>query len=159
MCWVSPKRLDRAIVMVDVSDDAKGGYRRIEVLTGPGRRRRWSAEDKARVVAETLEPGASVSDVARRWQVCPQQVFGWRRQVRLALPASPVEPVAGLLPPFVPLLAEAAAPEKVAVTASSSASAAIEIKLAGAAVRVMPGVDGELLTAVLRAVRCSSGAA
>jgi transposase len=70
-----------------------------------------------------------------------------------------VEPVAGLLPPFVPLLAEAAAPEKVAVTASSSASAAIEIKLAGAAVRVMPGVDGELLTAVLRAVRCSSGAA
>ena len=128
---MSPKRLDRAIVMVDVNDDAKGGYRRIEVLTGPGRRRRWSAEEKARIVAETLEPGASVSEVARRWQVCPQQVFGWRRQVRLDLPASPVEPVVGLLPPFVPLLAEAAPPEKVAVTASSSASAAIEIKLAG----------------------------
>jgi transposase-like protein len=86
-------------------------------------------------------------------------VFGWRRQARLELPASSTEPVACSLPPFVPLLVEAAAPEKVAVTASSSASAAIEIKLAGAAVRVVSGVDGELLTAVLRAVRCSSGAA
>jgi transposase len=143
--------------MVDVNDDAKGGYRRIEVLTGPGRRRRWSAEEKARIVSETLEPGASVSEVARRWQVCPQQVFGWRRQARLELPASSTEPVACALPPFVPLLADAAAPEKVAVSAPPSA--AIEIKLAGAAVRVVSGVDGELLTAVLRAVRCSSGAA
>ena len=33
--------------MFDVKDDAKGGFRRIEVLTGPARRRRWSAEDKA----------------------------------------------------------------------------------------------------------------
>ena len=44
--------------MVDVNDDAKAGFRRIEVLTGPGRRRRWSAEEKAQIVAETLEPGA-----------------------------------------------------------------------------------------------------
>ena len=48
--------------MVDVNDDAKGGFRRIEVLTGPGRRRRWSAEEKARIVADTLEPGARVSE-------------------------------------------------------------------------------------------------
>ena len=40
--------------MFDVSDDAKGGFRRVEVLTGPGRRRRWSADEKARIVAETL---------------------------------------------------------------------------------------------------------
>ena len=55
--------------MVDVSDDAKGGgFRRIEVLTGPGRRRKWSDDDKARIVAETLEPGAVVTEVARRWR-------------------------------------------------------------------------------------------
>ena len=65
--------------MFDVSDDAKGEFRRVEVLTGPGRRRRWSADEKARIVAETLVPGARVSEVARRWQVCSQQVFGWRR--------------------------------------------------------------------------------
>jgi transposase len=68
--------------MFDVKDDAKGGFRRVEVLTGPGRRRRWSADEKARVVAETLVVGANVSEVARRWQVCPQQVFGWRREMR-----------------------------------------------------------------------------
>ena len=68
--------------MVDVNGDAEVGYRRIEVLTGPGRRRRVSAEEKGRIVAETLSPGARVSEMARRWQVCPQQVFGWRRHAR-----------------------------------------------------------------------------
>ena len=59
----------RADIMVDVSDGARdGGYRWVEVLTGPGRRRRWSDQVKARIVAETLEPGAVVADVARRWQ-------------------------------------------------------------------------------------------
>src|SRR3954466_4364259 len=65
--------------MFDVNDDAKHEFRRVEVLTGPVRRRRWSAEEKARIVEETLAPGARVSEVARRWQVCSQQVFGWRR--------------------------------------------------------------------------------
>ena len=67
--------------MFDVKDDAKGGFRRVEVLTGPARRRRWSTEDNARIVTETLVPGACVSEVARRWQVSSQQVFGWRRAV------------------------------------------------------------------------------
>lgn len=142
--------------MVDVNDDAKAGFRRIEVLTGPGRRRRWSAAEKARIVAETLEPGARVSEIARRWQVCPQQVFGWRRQARLDRSGSTAEPAPCSLPAFVPLLAEAAPTAKVAVPPPPSA--AIEIKLAGAAVRVVSGVDGDLLIAVLRAVRCSSGA-
>jgi len=71
--------------MVDISDDAKdGGYRRVEVLTGPSRRRKWSEDDKARVVAETLRPGVVVADVARRWQVSSQQVFTWRREMRRA---------------------------------------------------------------------------
>ena len=72
--------------MDSANDDAKGvGYRRVEVLTGPGRRRCWSDYEKARIVAETAEPGAKVTDVARRWQVSPQQVFDWRRQARRAL--------------------------------------------------------------------------
>lgn len=43
--------------MDDVNDDAKGSYRRIEVLTGPDRRRRWSDEQKARIAAEAMTPG------------------------------------------------------------------------------------------------------
>jgi transposase-like protein len=71
----------------NVSDNAKRGYRRVEVLTGPGRRRKWSDEEKARIVAEAAQPGVVVSEIARRWQVTPQQLFGWRRQARKALAA------------------------------------------------------------------------
>ena len=62
--------------MDEISDDTKTGFQRMELLTGPIRRRRWSAEEKARIVAETLLPGARVSEVARRWQLHPQQLFG-----------------------------------------------------------------------------------
>ena len=44
-------------------------FRRIEVITGVERRRRWSEEDKARIVAESLEPGVIVADVARRYGI------------------------------------------------------------------------------------------
>ena len=68
------------------SDDADGGavttVRRIELITGTGRRRQWSADDKARIVVESLKPGANVSEVARRHGLSPQQLFGWRRQAR-----------------------------------------------------------------------------
>ncbi len=56
--------------------------RRLEVITGTGRRRRFSEDDKARVVEETLAPGAVVSDVARRYGLTPQQLFTWRREAR-----------------------------------------------------------------------------
>ena len=103
--------------MDDANSDVKEVFRRVEVLTGPGRRRRWSAEEKARIVEESLMPGARVSDVARRWQVCSQQVFSWRREAR---------------------------------------GTVIEVKLAGAVVRVASGMDGAMLTEVLRAVRASA---
>src|SRR5215217_5532744 len=93
----------RAIVMFDVNDDAKGEYRRVEILTGPGRRRRWSAE-KARIVEETLVPGARVSEVARRWQVCAQQVFGWRREARQEIMAECVATGGTIAAGFVPIV-------------------------------------------------------
>ena len=139
--------------MDSVSDDAKGEmYRRVEVLTGPGRRRKWSADDKARIVAETTLPGAVVSEVARRWQVRPQQVFDWRRQARKALLAES----AGAEPGFVPIVAEPPAPTVDVVPASSRPGRSLEVQLAGAVLRVAPGTDAELLTAVLRAVRASA---
>lgn len=143
--------------MDSVDDDAKGGgYRRIEVLTGPGRRRRWSDDDKARIVAETLQPGAVVTEVARRWQVSPQQVFGWRRQARAA--ASAVCSSAAL--DFVPIASAAPAPADespaVGCPAPARPTPPIEVKLAGAVLRIPPGTDVELLTTVLRAVRASA---
>ena len=135
--------------MYDVNDDAKAGYRRVEVLTGSGRRRRWSVEEKARIVAEASAPGAAVSEVARRWQVCAQQVFGWRREAQREMAQS----AAFGAPAFVPILAEAA---PIIGKPPTPVPATIEIKLAGAVVRVVPGTDGALLTSVLRAVRASA---
>src|SRR5512140_105328 len=57
---------------------------RLEVFTGAGRRRTWSAEDKARIVAEIVASGGSVSAVARRHGLAPQQLFGWRRELQVS---------------------------------------------------------------------------
>src|ERR1700712_4477009 len=75
--------------------------RRLEVLTGIGGRRRWSADDKARIVEETLAPGATVSEGARRYDIRPQQLFAWRRGMRIEGPEAPMT--------FVPALVEAPA--------------------------------------------------
>jgi transposase len=136
--------------MFDVNDDANGGFRRLEILTGPGRRRRWSAEDKARIIAETLVPGARVSAVARRWQLSSQQVFGWRRAARLALTTASTG--GSVTTGFVPIVTEAGS-----VPTVPQAAAVIEVRLAGAVVRVASGVDDAAhLTVVLRAIRASA---
>jgi transposase-like protein len=54
-----------------------------------GRRRDWSAEDKARIVAKSFEAGATVSAVARHHALSPQQLFTWRRDIRKAAEAMP----------------------------------------------------------------------
>ena len=65
----------------DTGETGRGvsNVRRIELITGTGRRRRWSRDDKARIVEESLKPGATVSEVARRNGLSPQQLFAWRR--------------------------------------------------------------------------------
>jgi transposase len=138
--------------MDSVSDKAKGGYRRLEVLTGPGRRRKWSDEEKARIVAEAVQPGVVVSEIARRWQVTPQQLFDWRRQARKARAAAraPAEPAFVPIVPTGPVaMSEAAAP-------SAGSGLRIEVRLAGADLRIAPGTDAALLTMVLRAIRASA---
>ena len=55
---------------------------RVEVLSGPERRRRWSAEQKRSIVAEAFAPGASVCEVARRRDVVPGQIYRWRHDLR-----------------------------------------------------------------------------
>jgi len=142
--------------MFDVNDDAKGEFRRVEVLTGPSRRRRWSAEQKARIVEETLAPGARVSEVARRWQVCSQQVFGWRRAAYRAVATVSTKRPQTPAPDFVPIMTDVSLPAP-AQRATPPAAPAIEVKIAGAVVRVASGMDDAAqLTAVLRAVRASA---
>src|ERR1700739_1717495 len=70
--------------MVDAMLDARqeaDSYRRIEVITGKRRRRRWTAEEKARIVAESFEEGANISEVARRNGVVRGLLTVWRHKV------------------------------------------------------------------------------
>jgi transposase len=139
--------------MFDINDDAKGGFRRVEVLTGPARRRRWSAADKARIVTETLVPGACVSEVARRWQVSSQQVFGWRRAARHDMSTAPATTTGHIAAGFVPIVTEFTS----VTTVPKAAAPAIEVRLAVAVVRVVSGMDDAVhLTAVSRAIRASA---
>jgi len=117
--------------------------RRAEVITGAGGRRRWSDDDKARIVEETLAPGAVVSMIARRHGLSPQQVFAWRRQARDRMPE-----VAADVPSFAPVV--------VGAVEGSRDAPVIEIAIGGVTVRVPPGADAATLKAVLRALKASS---
>jgi transposase len=106
--------------MDDHSDDIRRPVSsRIEVYAGVGRKR-WPDELKVQIVVESLEPGAVVTDVARRHGCRPQQVHDWRHRVRsgrLALPAS-----ADALS-FVPLVPEASLPAAAEPSGSPEAAA------------------------------------
>jgi transposase len=78
--------------------------RRLEVITGTGRRRQFTEDFKAQIVGETLASGAVVSEVARRYGLTPQQVFTWRRQARQAAP----QRTESEAPTFVPAVVETA---------------------------------------------------
>jgi transposase len=97
------------------------------------RRRLWSEEEKRRIVAETLAPGASVSIVARRHDLNANMLFTWRRQIG----AAALRPTGDALT-FVPaaITAEAAP----AVSPASSVTGRMEIALASGD-RVIVGVD------------------
>ena len=138
--------------MSDFNDDAKDVYRRVEVLTGPGRRRRWSDEQKMLVAAEAMVPGAVVSQIARRWQICPSQVFTWRR---LALGTKP-NSLPAITPAFVPIVDAASIPAPPASQLAPARTPEIEIDTGGTKIRLAGGVDTKTLTAVLRAVRAAS---
>jgi transposase len=55
---------------------------KIEVLTGPERRRRWSETEKSEILAAASVPGVTIAAVARQYDVLPQQVYAWRRKAR-----------------------------------------------------------------------------
>jgi transposase len=118
-------------------------FRRVEVITGVGRRRRWSLEDKARIVAESLDPATTASVVARRHGLHVSQLFVWRQQLQRSAPS--VAAVSG--PAFVPvLLAEDSA-------APAGSVGRMEIALGPAVVRVGADVDAAALRRVLEVVR------
>jgi len=133
----------------------------LEVITGQRRRRRWTGEEKARIVAESFEEGANISEVARRNGVARGLLTVWRRQVAAAVAVEP--------PSFVPIQIGAESGRESADESERVASAqmraleiaappaklagVIEIEVSGARIRVEPGVELATLSTVLSALR------
>jgi transposase len=133
--------------------------RRLEVITGTGRRRWFSADDKARMIEETLVPGAVVSEVARRHGLAPQQLFTWRRQARQPAGADAATEV----PQFVPAVVERALPEgavrrrqRQRTRPVDRASGIIEVEIEGVSVRVGRGADAKTVAVVIRALKAGT---
>ena len=131
-------------------------YRRIEVITGSSRRRRWSIGQKAALVEESFRPGINVSALARRAGVNRGLLQTWRREAILAMPPAPT---------FVPVRIDNEA-ENAPTSATSerpsrdltsppmeAASGTIEIVAGGMKIRVQGAVDPSALHAVLAHIR------
>jgi transposase len=129
--------------------------RRVEIINGLSGRRRWSVDDKARIVEETLAPGAVVSEIARRHGLSPQQLFGWRRAARRS---AGVEDTGA--PRFVPAVVEEPMPEPVAkqrkprrTGRAGEPAGIIEMEIGGVTVRVGRGAEAKTVAAVIRALK------
>jgi transposase len=126
---------------------------RVEVLGGIERRRRWSSAEKMRLVEETLEPGAQVSEVARRNGISASLLFTWRRQSRAveapAVPRFAAVQIAGPVP--VAEIAKPPSDERLqSRPVASSRSGLIEISLGGGRrIRVDASFDAAALARVL----------
>ena len=123
-------------------------YQRVEVITGRRRRRDWSDDEKARILAESVDPGVNISEVARRNGVSRGLLNVWRRKARLASSEGPLF-VQLRLDDAVQARPDATDPPRVVACPAER----IEVTIAGATVRVPIGVDAATLERVLAAVR------
>jgi transposase len=113
---------------------------RYQLLSGPERRRRWSEEQKRALVVAAFTPGAIVSEVARRADICPGQIYRWRQELRGA--------GAGFAAVIV--TADADCRQSIAPRAGE----AIEIEFGGVAcLRIASSTPPALAAAVVRALR------
>ena len=117
-------------------------FRRVEVLTGTPRRRRWSAAEKAAIVAESQAPGAQTSEIALRYGLHRNQLYDWRREFGTARAASAIAEAGAQGPDFIRVVAD-----------TGCGAPAIEIEIGCAIVRVRAGVDSVLLGKVLRLLK------
>ncbi|WP_267360785.1 MULTISPECIES: transposase [unclassified Methylobacterium] len=127
--------------------------RRLELFTGAGRRRTWSNEEKAAIVAESDGPGTSISAVARRHGLSASQLFTWRRLVRQAgghdgERALQFVPAVMSVDPQDPTSAELS-PE----LGKRCGCHSIEVEIAGTTIRIAQGASAAQIAALIRALK------
>jgi transposase len=115
---------------------------RVEVITGPERRRRWSDDQKRAIVTASFAPGAVVSEVARRADVSSGQIYRWRQELRAAAAGFAQVLIAPAESP-APSLANGVAP---------CPEPAIEVEVGKARVRIPGSIPAALAAAVVKAL-------
>lgn len=128
------------------------GFSRLEVIEGASGRRRRSTAERVRIAAESLMPGASVADVARRHGTTRWQVYDWRRKLRTGQLAVP-ENVAAL-PMFAELMVSVSA--SAAHASPVGTTSGLEIVVGDIVIRAGGGADEGELTRAIRAARASA---
>ncbi len=120
---------------------------RMTLITGGERRRRWSEEDRSRILAAISEPGAVVADVARREDICTSLVYKWRRAARREESATTFG--------FSPVIIEAAPAPTMSrdLARQEAASVVIEVELKEVRVRIGAGASSSVIAATLKALR------
>ena len=115
------------------------------MITGVERRRRWSEEDRARILAAVEAPGAVVAEVARREDICTSLVYQWRRDARAT----------GGATGFAEMVVEHAARPPVAKSAAmrDGEPGAMLVEMDGARVRIGAHVSAAVIAATLKALR------
>ena len=129
---------------LEARDEAKP-YERIELITGRPLRRTWSPAEKARILAETAQPGANISEIARRHGLNRGLLTVWRRQVGLAGHKLP-EP----RPAFVPVTVQSDDPAQEQATGGAGR---IEVNVREARLVLEGRVDPQLAAALIAALR------
>jgi transposase len=115
---------------------------RMTLITGEERRRRWSAEERSRILAAIDEPGAVVAEVARRADVCTSLVYKWRREARSAADTSGFARV---------IIEDARSPAPTRPT--DTGPGVILVQMKDARVRIDANAPPALITATLKALR------
>jgi transposase len=132
--------------------------RRLEIFTGGGRRRKWSEEDKTRIVAEIVASGDSVCAVARRHGLSPQQLFGWRRQLRESAAGHSEAEELQFVPAVVDVVVQAPAVRgrrKAPRCKSEPDAGTIEVEVNGVTIRAGRGADANTIAAIVQALKAS----
>lgn len=129
-----------------------GPARRIEVFTGSGRRRAWTVDQKAAIVAESYAGVGSVCDVARRYGLTPTQLFTWRRADRDRV-VSCDDPEALFVPAVVDAPIHALNAQKDRRQSRDAEGPLIRVEVAGASVWVCGNADVATVTAIIRTLK------
>lgn len=124
---------------------------RAEILDGPERRRRWSEDEKAEILAELAKPGASGAAIARRFGVNRSLVYKWRKETGLGARSRGSAPDPSMT--FAPVLLTGPAPQGEAPISPAPPAPFIEIEMKGARVRLPGNAPTSTVTAAIRALR------